>query len=376
VQPILSTRFKPAAKPQEAASSPRSKRNKQIFAVGRRQGVNNNIMKDKILLGHGSGGKLMNDLINGLIKDKFGPCSLQLDDSAILPIGNVEIAFTTDTFTITPIFFPGGDIGELAINGTVNDLAVMGAKPLYISSGFILEEGFPISDLERVMDSMRSAAEYAGVQIVTGDTKVVEKGKADKIFINTSGVGILQTPVQRRDIEVGDLIIINGTIGDHGISVMAKRNNLSFSNELLSDCASLNHLIAAVIKKAPGAVKFMRDATRGGVASVLNELVHKKPFSAKLLEKKLPIKNEVTGVCDILGIDPLYAANEGKVLMLVKKEDAAKVIEVMMATKEGREAAIIGEISEEYPGKVFVKTGIGGKRMLSLLLEEQLPRIC
>jgi len=333
-------------------------------------------MKDKILLGHGSGGKMMNELINGLIKDKFGPCSLQLDDSAILPISDAEIAFTTDTFTITPIFFPGGDIGELAINGTVNDLAVMGARPLYISSGFILEEGLAISDLEKVMDSMRKAAEYAGVQIVTGDTKVVEKGKADKIFINTSGIGIMQAPVQRQDIAVGDLILINGSIGDHGISVMAKRNNLSFSNELLSDCAALNHLIAAVIEKVPGAVKFMRDATRGGVASVLNELVDKKPFSAKLFEEKLPVKGEVTGVCDILGIDPLYAANEGKVLMVVKQAEAGKVIDVMRTVKEGKEAAIIGQVSAEYPGKVFVETGIGGKRMLSLLIEEQLPRIC
>lgn len=333
-------------------------------------------MKDKILLGHGSGGKLMNELINGIIKDKFGPCSLQLDDSAILPIGDAEIAFTTDTFTITPIFFPGGDIGGLAINGTVNDLAVMGARPLYISSGFILEEGFAISDLEKVMDSMRKAAEYAGVQIVTGDTKVVEKGKADKIFINTSGIGILQAPLQRQDIAAGDLILINGTIGDHGISVMARRNNLSFSNGLLSDCAALNHLIHAVIEKVPGAVKFMRDATRGGVASVLNELVDKKPFSAKLFEEMLPVKDEVTGVCDILGIDPLYAANEGKVLMVVKQEEAGNVIDVMRTIKEGKEAAVIGEVSAEYPGKVFVETGIGGKRMLSLLIEEQLPRIC
>lgn len=333
-------------------------------------------MKDKILLGHGSGGKLMNELINGLIKEKFGPCSLQLDDSAVLPLGSSKIAFTTDSFTITPIFFPGADIGELAVNGTVNDLAVMGATPLYISSGFILEEGFPISELERVMDSMRKAAEYAGVQIVTGDTKVVEKGKADRIFINTSGVGIMELPVQRQDIEVGDLIIINGTIGDHGISVMAERNKLSFSKELLSDCAPLNHLITAVIENVPGSVKFMRDATRGGVASVLNELVHKRPFSAVLSERNLPVRDEVNGVCDILGIDPLYAANEGKVLMIVKKEDAAKILEVMRDIKEGTDAAIIGEIGEEYPGKVFVKTAIGGKRMLSLLIEEQLPRIC
>lgn len=333
-------------------------------------------MQDKILMGHGSGGKLMNELINGLIRGTFGSDSLQLDDSAILTVECKKLAFTTDTFTITPIFFPGGDIGELAINGTVNDLAVMGAKPMYISSGFILEEGFKISELQKVMESMKKAADYAGVKIVTGDTKVVERGNVDGIFINTSGIGILESPVQRKDIEEGDLIIINGTIGDHGISVMAKRNKLSFSKGLLSDCAPLNHLIAAVMEQIPDGIKFMRDATRGGVASVLNEVVQKTPFSAKLVEENLPMKDEVRGVCDILGIDPLYAANEGKVLMVVRKKDGEKILEIMRNIKEGKETAIIGEITGQYPGKVFVQTGIGGKRMLSLLIEEQLPRIC
>ena len=333
-------------------------------------------MQDKILMGHGSGGKLMNELINGLIRETFGSDSLQLDDSAILTVESKKLAFTTDTFTITPIFFPGGDIGELAINGTVNDLAVMGAKPMYISSGFILEEGFKISELQKVMKSMKKAADYAGVKIVTGDTKVVERGNVDRIFINTSGIGILESPVQRKDIEEGDLIIINGTIGDHGISVMAKRNGLSFSKGLLSDSAPLNHLIAAVMEHIPDRIKFMRDATRGGVASVLNEVVQKTPFSAKLVEENLPMKDEVRGVCDILGIDPLYAANEGKVLMVVRKKDGEKILEIMKKIKEGKEAAIIGEITGQYPGKVFVQTGIGGKRMLSLLIEEQLPRIC
>jgi hydrogenase expression/formation protein HypE len=333
-------------------------------------------MQDKILMGHGSGGKLMNDLINGLIKETFGSDSLQLDDSAVLTIESKQLAFTTDTFTITPIFFPGGDIGELAINGTVNDLAVMGAKPMYISSGFILEEGFEISDLQKVMVSMKKAADYAGVKIVTGDTKVVEKGNVDRIFINTSGIGILETPVQRKAVEEGDLIIINGTIGDHGISVMAERNGLSFTKGLLSDCAPLNHLIAAVMEQCPDGIKFMRDATRGGVASVLNEVVQNTSFSAKLVEENLPIKDEVSGVCDILGIDPLYAANEGKVLMIVKKKEGEKILKIMRTIKEGKEAAIIGEMTGQYPGKVFVRTRIGGKRILSLLIEEQLPRIC
>jgi hydrogenase expression/formation protein HypE len=335
-------------------------------------------MDDKILMGHGSGGKLMNELINGLIIETFGTDSLQLDDSAILTVESKKLAFTTDTFTITPIFFPGGDIGELAINGTVNDLAVMGAKPMFISSGFILEEGFKISELQKIMKSMKEAADYAEVKIVTGDTKVVERGHVDRIYINTSGIGILEFPVsvQRKDIAEGDLIIINGTIGDHGISVMAERNGLSFSKGLLSDCAPLNHLIAAVMEQIPDGIKFMRDATRGGVASVLNEVVQKTSYSAKLVEENLPIKDEVSGVCDILGIDPLYAANEGKVLMIVRKKDGGKILEIMKNIKEGKEAAIIGEMTGQYPGKVFVQTAIGGKRMLSLLIEEQLPRIC
>ncbi len=333
-------------------------------------------MNDKILMGHGSGGKLMNDLINDRIKEIFGTDSLQLDDSAILPVATEKIAFTTDTFTITPIFFPGGNIGELAINGTVNDLAVMGAKPLYISSAFILEEGLELEQLEKVMLSMKKAADYAGVKIVTGDTKVVEKGKGDKIFINTTGIGVMEAQLQRRDIEDGDLILVNGTIGDHGISVMAQRNDLSFSKGLESDCAALNHLISAVVTGCPGGIKFMRDATRGGVASVLNEVVDGTPFSAKLLEEELPIKDEVKGVCDILGLDPLYAANEGKVLIIIKNEFKEKALEIMKNVKEGTASAAIGEITTQYPGKVFVETAIKGKRMLSLLLEEQLPRIC
>lgn len=333
-------------------------------------------MQDTILLGHGSGGKLMNELINGLIKETFGPDSLQLDDAAILTISGHQLAFTTDSFTITPIFFPGGNIGELAINGTVNDLAVMGATPRYISCAFILEEGLELSKLKEIVISMKKAADYAGVKIVTGDTKVVEKGKADKIFINTSGIGIMEYSLQRRKIEEGDVIIINGTIADHGISVMAERNGFSFTKGLTSDCAPLNHLIASAVKACPNGIKFMRDATRGGVASVLNEVVQNTPFSAKLMEVKLPVKDEVKGVCDILGIDPLYAANEGKVLIIVKKDEAEKVLEAMKVIKEGEKAAIIGEITSQYPGKVFVETAIGGKRLLSLLIEEQLPRIC
>jgi len=331
---------------------------------------------DRIQAGHGSGGKLMNDMINNLIRKIFGEASVQPDDSAVLDLTSPKIAFTTDTFVITPVFFPGGDIGTLAVNGTVNDLAVMGAEPKYISCGLILEEGLPMDELKRVLESMKREADSAGVEIVTGDTKVVPAGKADKIFINTAGIGVFNDRLQRRPIEKGDAIIISGTIGDHGVAIMAERNELSFSKGLSSDCAHLNHMIAAVCQAFPEAVKFMRDATRGGVASVLNEIVEGTDFSAGLVENDLPLKDEVEGMCDILGLDPLYVANEGKVLMIVEGSKGKAVVEEMRKHAEGKDAAIIGSVTDDYPGKAFVETPIGGKRLLPLQLEEQLPRIC
>jgi hydrogenase expression/formation protein HypE len=333
-------------------------------------------MSDKISSGHGSGGKLMNEMIENVIKKTLGPDSIQLDDSAILTIGTEKICFTTDNFTISPVFFPGGDIGKLAVNGTVNDLAVMGAKPLYLSCAIILEEGLDITDLIKILKSMKEAADYAGVQIVTGDTKVVQKGNADKIFINTTGIGILESGIQRQPVEPGDAIIINGNIGDHGVAVMAERNRLSFTRGLLSDCAPLNHLIGKIIKGCPGSIRFMRDPTRGGVASVLNEIVKNKSYSAKLYEDKLPVRDEVKGVCELLGIDPLYVANEGKVLIIAKKDSAEEIVRIMKSEEEGKCAAIIGEITDEFPGKAYLETPIGGKRIIPLLIEEQLPRIC
>jgi hydrogenase expression/formation protein HypE len=334
------------------------------------------MMGKKILPGHGSGGKLMNEMIDSVIRARFGNESVQLDDSALLSVGGATIAFTTDTFTITPIFFPGGDIGKLAVNGTVNDLAVMGAKPLFLSCALVLEEGLEFEDLERVLDSMKAEADRAGVAIVTGDTKVVPNGKADRIFINTSGIGLVDAGAQRRAIEPGDAIIVSGTIGDHGIAIMALRNNLSFSRGLSSDCAPLNRMIRAVTDAFPESVKFMRDPTRGGVASVLNEIVKGRQLSAMLIESTLPVRDEVRGVCGILGIDPLYAANEGKVLFIVKKSDAEGIITILKQTPEGRDAAVIGEINREFPGKAYIETTVGGRRILPLLTEEQLPRIC
>lgn len=333
-------------------------------------------MEDKILPGHGSGGKLMNEMIETLIRETLGRENVQLDDAAILNVGTGRIAFTTDSFTVSPVVFPGGTIGSLAVNGTVNDLAVMGARPLYLSCALILEESLEIALLKDILVSMRKAADYAGVKIVTGDTKVVQKGKGDKIFINTAGIGILDGDVERRPIEGGDAVIINGYIGDHGIAVMAERNRLSFSRGLVSDCAPLNHLIGRVSRDFPGSIKFMRDPTRGGVASVLNEVVKGREFGIKLVEGALPIHGEVRGVSEMLGIDPLYAANEGKVLMIVGRAEAEKIVKVMKEVPEGAYSRIIGEVGPDHPGKAYLETAIGGRRILPLLTEEQLPRIC
>jgi hydrogenase expression/formation protein HypE len=331
---------------------------------------------EKILPGHGSGGKLMNEMIDNTIRKRFGTSNVQLDDSALIQVGESRLAFTTDSFTITPIFFPGGDIGRLAVNGTVNDLAVMGARPLYLSCALILEEGLPYEELEKILDSMKDEADKAGVTIVTGDTKVVPNGKADKVFINTAGIGIVEEEIKPERIEAGDTILVSGTIGDHGMAIMALRKELSFSQDLKSDCAHLNHMIREVLKSFKGSVKFMRDPTRGGVASVLNEIVKDSSFSARIREDALPVRDEVTGICNILGLDPLYVANEGKVVMIVAGDKAEDILKIMRTHDLGKDAALIGEIDEKYPGKAYVETSIGGRRIIPLLAEEQLPRIC
>lgn len=333
-------------------------------------------MENKIMPGHGSGGKLMNDMIEKVIRASLGD-TVQMDDSALLKIGDTTIAFTTDTFTITPVFFPGGDIGSLAVNGTVNDLAVMGAEPVYMSCALILEEGFDMDEMRDVLESMGAQAKYAGVEIVTGDTKVVPRNKGDKIYINTTGIGIIRNKAARREIRPGDKIIINGTIGDHGTAVMAERNKLSFSKGLISDCAPLNRMISGITGDYGQGIKFMRDPTRGGVASVLNEIVRHAQYGAKLYPvETLPVKAEVKGVSEILGIDPLYIANEGKVIIISETDMAESIVNKMKTFKEGTDACIIGEITEEFPGRAYIDTAAGGRRILPLLTEEQLPRIC
>ena len=330
----------------------------------------------KILLSHGSGGKAMISLIKKLMLDKFdNPTLNELTDAAILKAsGNKQLCFTTDSYVVNPIFFPGGDIGTLAINGTINDLSVMGAKPLYLSCSFIIEEGLNMEILDKITTSMAKASRNTGVKIVTGDTKVVEKGSADKIFINTSGVGILQKDLilSKNNIKVGDKIIINGEIGAHGLAVMSKREN--FKTNIKSDCAPLWDLIKGML--SIGGVKFMRDPTRGGVASVLCEIAETSDFGIKIDEKQLPVHDNVSSFSEILGLDPLYIANEGKVLAVVAKDKASSILATMKKHTLGKEASLIGEITKKDKGKVVLETIIGGKRIVDRLVGDQLPRIC
>ncbi|MEN2993885.1 MAG: hydrogenase expression/formation protein HypE [Thermodesulfovibrio sp.] len=331
---------------------------------------------DKILLGHGSGGKLMHELIRKYIAPFFELPSLM--DSAVVSINHSgKMAITTDSYTVSPIFFPGGDIGELAINGTVNDLAVVGAIPLYLTVGFILEEGFSIRDFEKILISISLSAKKAGVKIVAGDTKVVEKGKGDGIFINTSGIGIIPEGVELSPlkIESGDKVIVSGSIGNHGIAVMSERNGFNFEPPVLSDTRALNGLIGDIIKEFAPYIKIMRDPTRGGIATTLKELSLESGKDILIYENAIPIHNTVKGACELLGLDPLYVANEGIFIAIVKAEMAEKINEKIKSHPFGEESAIIGEVTEGK-GRVLLKTSIGGTRIVDMLAGEQLPRIC
>lgn len=333
-----------------------------------------------ILLGHGSGGKLSHELIDSLFANYFdNPVLRQQSDSALLETESAHFAFTTDSFVVDPLFFPGGNIGKLAIAGTVNDLAVSGAVPQYLSAGFIIEEGLRYNDLKTIVKTMADEARKAGVIIVTGDTKVVDKGKCDKLFINTSGVGKIaekHTGIgSGRNIKPGDKIIINGSIGDHGMAVMAARNDLNIAADIHSDCAALNHLIKEALQVSNG-IKFMRDATRGGLGTVLSEIVKEKPFGIQINEDDLVINNSVRAMCELLGFDPLYVANEGKVVMVVDPDDAGKIMETLKKNPFGKEASVIGEITEDHQGMAWLDTVVGGKRIIDMLSGQQLPRIC
>ncbi|HMF63290.1 MAG TPA: hydrogenase expression/formation protein HypE [Edaphobacter sp.] len=335
-----------------------------------------------IVLGHGSGGKLTADLIEKIFLPAFrNPTLDRLEDQAMVTIGGARLAFTTDSFVVTPIFFPGGDIGRLAIHGTVNDLAMCGARPLYLSAAFILEEGLAVDDLRRVVESMRTAAAEAGVQLVTGDTKVVNRGKGDQIFITTTGIGVIEhdISISADRARPGDKIILSGYIGDHGMTIMSQREGLEFESSIESDCAPLNDLVTAMLATASSANDFihtLRDPTRGGVATTLNEIAKHANVGVVLDEGAIPVRESVKGACEVLGLDPLYVANEGKLLAMVVPEMADAVLELMRQHRLGQDAAIIGEVVEAHRGMVLMKTEIGGTRVLDVMFGEQLPRIC
>ena len=335
---------------------------------------------DKILLDHGSGGKISHGLTKDMLLPVFDNDILAaLNDGAIFDLEGQRFAFSTDSYTVDPIFFPGGNIGDLAINGTVNDLAMCGATPLYLSVGLIIEEGLSMTDLETIINTMGRAAGAAGVTVITGDTKVVPRGTADRIFINTSGIGLIPQDVHvaSNNAKAGDKIILSGTIADHAITILTQREGLSFETSLQSDSAPLNHMVKKMFMAAAGnAIHVLRDPTRGGVGTALNEIAEKSEIGIEIFEDKIPLKDEVAGACELLGFDPIYLANEGKLLAFVSPDCADAVLQAIKSDPCGKDAAVIGKVVTDYPGKVFMHTRIGGKRIVDMLAGEQLPRIC
>ncbi len=332
-----------------------------------------------VLLAHGGGGRLTQMLIDRMFVPTFDNPTLEaLHDGAILDLNGARLAFSTDSFVINPLFFPGGDIGSLAVHGTVNDLAMCGARPLGLSSSLILEEGLPMAELWQVVQSMQQAAQAVGVPIITGDTKVVDRGKGDGVFINTTGLGLIPAGVQvsPRRAQPGDLILVNGAIAVHGIAIMSVREGLDFETTLESDSAPLYDLVARILETAGEQVHVLRDPTRGGLASALNEIATQAGAGIRLDEANIPIGEEVRGACEILGLDPLYVANEGKALVIVDRQAADAVLATMQEHPLGQEAAIIGEVVADHPGKLFLRSRIGGMRVVDMISGEQLPRIC
>ncbi|KHG39377.1 MAG: hydrogenase expression/formation protein HypE [Aphanizomenon flos-aquae KM1D3_PB] len=352
----------------------------KIEQVRRRQGK---VRDTHINLSHGSGGKAMRDLIADIFVKSFdNPILAQLEDQATFDLASLSqhgkrLAFTTDSYVVDPLFFPGSDIGELAINGTINDLAVSGAKPLYLTCSVILEEGLPVETLRRVVASMQKAAQKAGVQIVTGDTKVVNRGCADKLFINTAGIGIIPPGINisPHNIQPGDVVIINGEIGNHGAAILIARGELALETDIESDCQPLHELVAEIIKVCPQ-IHAMRDATRGGLATVLNEFALTANVGIRINENAIPIREEVNGICEILGLEPLYLANEGKLVIIAPPEKADLILATMKNHPTGKQASIIGEIIPTPPGIVLLKTAFGAERIIDMLVGDQLPRIC
>jgi len=334
-------------------------------------------MQERVLLAHGSGGKLSHDLVERLLVPIFNnPLLEKLDDSASFPASG-RLAFTTDSYIVTPIFFPGGDIGRLAVCGTVNDLSMVGARPLYLSVSLIVEEGLPIAELERVARSMQEAAEEAGVTVITGDTKVVNHGSADRLFVNTAGIGKVPegVDISGSNARPGDAVIVSGPLGDHGIAVMSQREGLSFAAGVESDVAPLNHLVQAMLR-ASGRIHALRDPTRGGLASTLNEIARQSQVGIRIDEELVPVRDAVRAACEMLGLDPLYVANEGKLVAMLPEEDAEPVVRAMRKERHGSAAAIIGRVCAEEPGRVVMRTRLGTSRIVDMLTGEPLPRIC
>jgi hydrogenase expression/formation protein HypE len=339
--------------------------------------LQNKNMDDSVLLAHGSGGRLSHELVEKRIVPFLANAALnRLDDSAVFEASG-RLAFTTDSYVVNPIFFAGGDIGKLAVCGTVNDLSMNGAKPLYLSLAAIIEEGFPLNDLDRIVQSIKETAKEAHVSIITGDTKVVERGQADKLFITTSGVGTIPrgVDISGANAKVGDKVLLSGTIGDHGIAIMSQREGLKFSTTLKSDCAPLNKLVSAMLE-ASLRIHCLRDPTRGGLATTLNELARQSSAGIVIEESTIPVREAVKAACELLGLDPIYVANEGKLLAIVDAADADNILATMKKNVYGRDAAIIGEVTGKHPGKVTMKTKLGPSRIVDMLSGELLPRIC
>ena len=332
-----------------------------------------------IVMGHGGGGKLGNELVEHLFLPAFrNPALENLGDAAVLETAGARLAMSTDSFVVQPLFFPGGSIGELAVNGTANDLAVSGAEPKFLSASFILEEGFPLNQLAAIVDAMAKAAATARIQIVTGDTKVVERGHGDGCYITTAGVGVLRsnTAVGPKRAKPSDAVIVSGTIGDHGMAIMSVREGLEFESQIRSDCAALNGMIAEVLDGAGAAVHAMRDPTRGGLASTLNEIAHSSDVGIALDEASIPVRPEVQSACELLGLDPVYVANEGKAVFFVAPEAAEHVVEILRAHPLGKNAARIGHVTAEHKRMLVARTVVGANRVIPTMIGEQLPRIC
>ena len=356
----------------------RSREQEVLDRIDRARRARPRVKDERITMAHGAGGKATHSLIEAIFLDAFrNPLLEAMEDQAVFAVNGTRLAFTTDSYVVSPLFFPGGDIGDLAVNGTVNDLAVSGARPIYLSAGFILEEGFPVEDLRRIVLSMKSAAEAAGVQIVTGDTKVVQRGKADGCYINTAGVGVLERPVSLGAVNArpGDVVIVSGPIGDHGVTIMLARGELDIESDITSDTAPLNGLIDRLLDETTG-VRCIRDATRGGVATILNEVAVASQVAIVVEEDRVPMRAEVRGAGEILGIDPLSVACEGRLVAVVDGAEADAALAALRSHPLGAEAAVIGSVKADPPTLVLLKTEFGGTRIVDMLIGDPLPRIC